>query len=46
MTLYKVHFEDGEKVEIDAETPKGASEQALQGRPSSRIAKIKVVRGS
>lgn len=45
MTTFRVHFEDGSKVEIQAETPVAAQAAAQKNRPASGVVtKVKRVR--
>jgi hypothetical protein len=41
---FRVHFGDGETVDISAATPTGARVEAMRRFPSAIISKIKVVR--
>lgn len=44
MAIFRIHFDIGEALDIDAETPKQAEAQARAARPGSFIRKIKVVK--
>lgn len=44
MTLFRVHFEGSEPVDVTAETPAQARKSATAARPGAIIRKIKIVR--
>lgn len=44
MALFRVHFDNADPIDIEAETPKQAEAQAKAARPGAFIRKIKVVK--
>lgn len=46
MVLFRVHFEGGTPLDIEAETPAAATAVAKMRRPGELITKIKKVRGN
>lgn len=44
MPTFRIHFDIGDPIDIDAETPKQAEAQARTARPDAFIRKIKVVK--
>lgn len=44
MTTFRIHFDNADPLDIDAETPKQAEAQAKVARPGALIRKIKVVK--
>lgn len=44
MPAFRIHFETGEPLDVDADTPKLAEKEAGRVRPGNRVRKIKRVR--
>lgn len=44
MATFRIHFDNADPLDIDAETPKQAEAQARAARPGAFIRKIKVVK--
>lgn len=44
MVTFRIHFDIGDPIDIDAETPKQAEAQAKAARPGTFVRKIKVVK--
>jgi hypothetical protein len=44
--IFRIHFADGEKIDIDAETPAAAAKEAGRRRPGVPVLKTKLVRAS
>lgn len=46
MTTFRVHFTDGDRIDVDAATTTAARDQARDGKGGGIISKVKVVRES